>query len=71
MKYKDITKEQARQICRKHRVTCSQCPLRRERTDKKGTKHTLFCYYILVDIFEDMEEIREEEIENLDQLKKE
>ena len=67
MKYTDISIETARKICKKHTIIkpksnykfeeCEKCPLRRERMDEKGKKHTLICYYILLNLISTAEEI--------------
>ena len=74
MKFKELTTEQARQICKKHKGACDNCPIRRERTDKNGNNHTLFCYYVLktfLDITIELDEIKEEEIKYTEELQKE
>lgn len=69
MKYKDIEVKQARQCCREHHkkdrkgllhTMCDKCPLRRESIDKDGKIHNLFCWYVLKQFYEDVEEERKE-----------
>lgn len=67
MKYTEISIETARKICKKHTIIkpksnyrieeCDKCPLRRERIDEKGKKHTLICYYVLLNLVNTAEEI--------------
>lgn len=61
MRYVELPKEQARKICKKYKANCDKCPLRRE--DKGKTR---FCYYVLYEILQDVEEecekLKEEEI---------
>ena len=76
MKYKDVKKEDARKCCKKHHYKdkkgkiysdCDNCPLRRSRIDKNGKEHTLFCWYVIYKMYEDVDEevktLNEEEIQ--------
>lgn len=65
MKYKDIDVKQARECCRKHHkkdrkglvhTYCEQCPLRRDRKDKEGKIRNLFCWFVLKQMYEDVEQ---------------
>lgn len=68
MKYTEIPKEKARAICKKHKAHCEICPLRR--WDEKRNK-LLFCYFILHEIEEklqdEIEELEKEEAKYIDE----
>lgn len=76
MKYSEITKEKAREICRQFRVRdkntfhfsseCEKCPLRRT-TMRNGKEITLFCYYTLMEITQGAKEISKKSTEHLEQ----
>lgn len=75
MKYKEIKEAEARKCCRQHhkkdkkgiRSMCDVCPLRRTRTDKEGKIHVLFCWFVLKQMYEDidqeMNKLNEEEVQ--------
>jgi hypothetical protein len=66
MKYKELTTEEARRYCKKYKAKCDKCPLRRT----SNTGRTLFCYYVLMEIVDDIEklEMDEETIEHYEEL---
>lgn len=74
MKYKDVDVKQARRCCKEHHrkdkygnlfSCCEVCPLRRTRIDKEGKKRVLFCWYVIRNMYLDMEhELKE--IEEMD-----
>lgn len=61
MKYEDLNMEDVKKCCKAHirktangiKYGCEVCPLRRERTDKKGKKHSLFCYFVVKHVYEE------------------
>lgn len=58
MKYSDISKQQAREYCKKAKGQCLKCPLRR----MKG-ESLLICAYILINMYEnDKREYAEQQI---------
>ena len=63
MKYKDLTLEEARLICKKYRNQCKQCPLRREKEDTNKNIHLLFCYFMIYTMF-DVWKDQKEELDN-------
>lgn len=78
MKYSEITKEEARKICRHFRVRdkntfhfsseCEKCPLRRT-TERNGKEITLFCYYTLMEITLGAIEVNKKTTEHLEDEK--
>ena len=73
MKYKDIDILEARECCKQHHKKdkkgyihsdCDSCPLRRTRIDKEGKTRMLFCYFVLRNMYEDVEK----EVEELEAL---
>lgn len=74
MKYEELTKEQARKICKKYKCHCDTCPLRREKIDPNGKLRKLFCNFILQSLYEDMLEevliLQKEEIKYSDDVRR-
>lgn len=61
MKYTEIPKDKARNICKKYKARCESCPLRRWDEERN---RLLFCYYIIRDVLDgQQEEIDELELE--------
>ena len=66
MKYKDINIDDARKCCKYFKKKCDKCPLRRVKIDIYGKKHELFCWFVMLQFYEGIEEeqeaLRQEEI---------
>lgn len=85
MKYKDLDKELVKKCCKTHaridektkkiHFNCEKCPLRRERhLENKPITKTLFCYYVLMQFYDqtmaEYEELKNEDIHHEDEWKK-
>lgn len=51
MKYKDISKEDAKKCCKHHHKNCNICPLERTWVDNTGKLHHLLCWYVLMNLY--------------------
>ena len=74
MRYAELTIDMGRACCKEHKKDCNKCPLRRERETKEGTKHTLFCWFILWSISQGIDAelciLQTEEIKYIDEFNK-
>ena len=85
MKYKDLDKKVVKEICKAHgykqngkpRFECDKCPLRRTRQQRTGAgmvEKVLFCYYVLMNLYDDAIEefikLRDEEVEHPEEVEK-